>query len=83
MKAGDIVKVKVMEVDLQRKRIALTMRLDEQPGEAPARRTSAPSSDNRDNSKRAAPNKPAGRNAAPAGNNAMADALAAALSKKR
>lgn len=33
VKAGDIVKVKVMEVDLQRKRIALSMRLDEQPGE--------------------------------------------------
>ncbi len=38
-KAGDIVKVKVLEVDLQRKRIiALTMRLDEQPGETAARR---------------------------------------------
>ncbi|PKB90480.1 RNA-binding transcriptional accessory protein [Ewingella americana] len=43
VKAGDIVKVKVMEGDLQRKRIALTMRLDEQPGEAPASRSSAPS----------------------------------------
>jgi len=83
VKAGDIVKVKVMEVDLQRKRIALTMRLDEQPGEAPARRSSAPASDSRDNQKRHAPNKPSGRNAAPAGNNAMADALAAALGKKR
>ena len=83
VKAGDIVKVKVMEVDLQRKRIALTMRLDEQPGEAPARRSSAPASDSRDNQKRHTPNKPAGRNAAPAGNNAMADALAAALGKKR
>jgi uncharacterized protein len=29
VKAGDVVKVKVMEVDLQRRRIALTMRLDE------------------------------------------------------
>lgn len=38
VKAGDIVKVKVMEVDLQRKRIALTMRLDEQPGEGGSRR---------------------------------------------
>ena len=84
VKAGDIVKVKVMEVDLQRKRIALTMRLDEQPGEAPARRSSAPAAANpRDGQKRPAQNKPAGRNAAPAGNNAMADALAAALGKKR
>ena len=83
-KAGDIVKVKVMEVDLQRKRIALTMRLDEQPGEAPGRRSSAPAAgDNRDGQKRPTQNKPAGRNAAPAGNNAMADALAAAMGKKR
>jgi uncharacterized protein len=38
VKAGDIVKVKVLEVDLQRKRIALTMRLDEQPGDSNSRR---------------------------------------------
>ncbi|MBV2130892.1 Tex family protein [Arsukibacterium indicum] len=31
VKAGDIVKVKVLDVDINRKRIALTMRLDEQP----------------------------------------------------
>ncbi|HDV0905376.1 TPA: RNA-binding transcriptional accessory protein [Vibrio fluvialis] len=33
VKAGDIVKVKVMEVDVQRKRIALTMRLNDEPGQ--------------------------------------------------
>ncbi|SFM00796.1 Tex family protein [Marinobacter zhejiangensis] len=33
VKAGDIVKVKVMEVDIPRKRIALSMRMDDQPGE--------------------------------------------------
>lgn len=33
VKAGDIVKVKVMEVDVQRKRIALSMRLNDKPGE--------------------------------------------------
>ncbi|ASC55803.1 Tex family protein [Vibrio vulnificus] len=32
VKAGDIVKVKVMEVDVQRKRIALSMRLNDEPG---------------------------------------------------
>ncbi|MFZ5723564.1 MAG: Tex family protein [Pseudomonadota bacterium] len=32
VKAGDIVKVKVMEVDIARKRIALSMRMDDQPG---------------------------------------------------
>ncbi|WP_293764782.1 Tex family protein [uncultured Aquitalea sp.] len=34
VKAGDVVKVKVMEVDVPRKRIGLTMRLDDQPGAA-------------------------------------------------
>ncbi|ACE84485.1 Tex family protein [Cellvibrio japonicus] len=33
VKAGEIVKVKVMEVDVPRKRIALSMRLDDTPGE--------------------------------------------------
>ena len=38
VKAGDIVKVKVMEVDVARKRIALSMRLSDAPGErGPAR----------------------------------------------
>jgi uncharacterized protein len=32
VKAGQLVKVKVLEVDLQRQRIALTMRLDDEPG---------------------------------------------------
>ncbi|HEY0179221.1 MAG TPA: Tex family protein, partial [Dokdonella sp.] len=37
VKAGDVVKVKVMEVDLPRRRIALSMRLDDVPGEARSR----------------------------------------------
>lgn len=38
VKAGDVVKVKVLEVDAQRRRIALTMRMDDTPGAAsPAR----------------------------------------------
>jgi len=32
IKAGDIIKVKVMEVDVPRKRIGLSMRLDDEPG---------------------------------------------------
>ncbi|WP_430216097.1 Tex family protein [Pantoea dispersa] len=83
VKAGDIVKVKVIEVDLQRKRIALTMRLDEQPGESNAR-----SGGNRGAGKEAA--RPAagakGRGkpaSASVGNSAMGDALAAAFGKKR
>ncbi|WP_034917618.1 MULTISPECIES: Tex family protein [Erwinia] len=80
VKAGDIVKVKVMEVDLQRKRIALTMRLDEQPGETTSRRGNGGARDGA-----AAPRggKPRPRPVAqPAGNSAMGDALAAAFGKK-
>ncbi|WP_246098204.1 Tex family protein [Rhodococcus spelaei] len=32
VKSGDVVKVKVMEVDLQRQRIGLSLRLDDEPG---------------------------------------------------
>jgi uncharacterized protein len=39
VKAGQIVKVKVLEVDVQRQRIALTMRMSDTPGQS---RTSAP-----------------------------------------
>ncbi|WP_063660090.1 Tex family protein [Aliivibrio fischeri] len=44
VKAGDIVKVKVMEVDVQRKRIALSMRLNDKPGEdnRPQRQSNKP-----------------------------------------
>ena len=37
VKAGDIVKVKVLEVDVARKRIALTRRMDDEPGQAAPR----------------------------------------------
>ncbi len=37
VKAGQIVKVKVLEVDVKRQRIALTMRLDDEFGAAAAR----------------------------------------------
>jgi uncharacterized protein len=39
VKAGDIVKVRVLEVDLARKRIALTMKLQEPTGRAPNEQT--------------------------------------------
>ncbi|RTR38325.1 RNA-binding transcriptional accessory protein [Shewanella canadensis] len=38
VKAGDVVKVKVMQVDVERKRIGLSMRLDEKAGDMPASR---------------------------------------------
>jgi uncharacterized protein len=37
VKAGDIVKVKVLEVDVARKRIALTRRMDDEPGQVTSR----------------------------------------------
>ncbi len=80
VKAGDIVKVKVMDIDLQRKRIALTMRLDEQAGEtrkpgggaAPAGQSRPAARQNNGKTRPKA-----------TGNSAMEDALAAAFSKKR
>ncbi|CDH07017.1 Protein yhgF [Xenorhabdus bovienii str. oregonense] len=87
VKTGDIVKVKVMDIDLNRKRIGLTMRLDEQPGEAPARRSGSQSSNPRNSNERNGN----GRNRQTArspgstalSNSAMSDALAAAFGKKR
>ena len=79
VKTGDIVKVKVMEVDLARKRIALSMRLDEQPGESQPRR--AKSGDTRQRPQQQQQQRK--REAASSGNSAMSDALAAAFGKKR
>ncbi len=45
VKAGDIVTVKVVEVDKERKRIGLSMRLDQEPSAAPAFNKKAPVSD--------------------------------------
>lgn len=73
VKAGDVVKVKVMEVDVQRKRIALSMRLDD---------------DSRDqvkdmprDKKRPAKPRTTQQSASSPGNSAMADALAQAFKK--
>ena len=65
VKTGDVVKVKVMEVDLQRKRIALTMRLDDEvqaksPGKESATNTATRSTRSaRPQSTQRAPTKPA------------------------
>jgi len=78
VKAGDIVKVKVLEVDVPRKRIALTCRLDDVPGDKPAResRGEARSDGRGPRGARPAAGRPATA-AAPA-NNALADAFARA-----
>ena len=73
VKAGDVVKVKVLEIDLQRKRIALTMRMSDEPTRAT------------DNAAQRRDSRPAQRSSrpdprpAPAGS--MADALARALKR--
>lgn len=74
VKAGDVVKVKVLEVDLKRQRIALTMRLDDASAATSSPRGSAPSTQNK-NKRPTTPhaNRPA-QQAEPRG--AMADALA-------
>ncbi|MFQ2706745.1 Tex family protein [Aeromonas caviae] len=73
VKAGDIVRVKVLEVDVPRKRISLTMRLDEKAGQ-PARKPTEPR-----HTGNARP-KQAPRQSAPT-EGAMGNAFAAALSK--
>ncbi|WP_338884031.1 Tex family protein [Xenorhabdus sp. TH1] len=85
VKTGDIVKVKVMDVDLNRKRIALTMRLDEQPGEIQARRSAQEGNrQDRNNRNGNGRNRPISRSgSAPLANSAMSDALAAAFNRKR
>ncbi len=74
VKAGDIVKVKVLEVDLQRRRIALTMKLDAPATQPPADRQGR-EQPHRD------PQSRAGRDAG-AGEGVMAEALARALRKQ-
>ncbi|MBM7456846.1 uncharacterized protein HNR62_002748 [Oceanisphaera litoralis] len=91
VKAGDIVKVKVMEVDLQRKRIALTMRLEQNAADhgngnsGGQRREERNQGANRNaggNNKGQSKHSPARQEqAAPQG--AMGAALAAALQKKK
>ncbi len=75
VKAGQVVKVKVLEVDEKRKRIALTMRLsDEAPKTAPGAKTEQRS--NRSSAPRSSEKRPQeDRRSAPPMNNAMADAL--------
>ncbi|MCG3864864.1 MULTISPECIES: Tex family protein [unclassified Photobacterium] len=78
VKAGDIVKVKVMEVDLQRKRIGMSMRLSDEPGqEKPTRQP-------RDNSARPARSQPQSQpRQRDNGNAAMGGAFAAAFANAK
>ncbi|MEW6481050.1 MAG: Tex family protein [Pseudomonadota bacterium] len=77
VKTGDIVKVKVMEVDVSRKRISLTMKLDA----APARRDGP--RDNRYEPARGAPRHSQGGNRQTEPSSAMASAFAKLQSLKK
>jgi uncharacterized protein len=77
VKAGDVVKVKVLEVDIERKRIALTMRMDEQPAPKNADKAADKTGARPQHNKAATP-----RQAKPADNNAvMGNAFAEAFAK--
>ncbi len=87
VKTGDIVRVKVVAVDLPRQRIALTLRLTERPGE----KIPQPGGDGRRNGPPRNPGKQlpgaatsgsANGTATNVNNSAMSHALAAALNKK-
>jgi len=77
VKAGDLVKVKVMEVDLERRRVALTMRLSDSSEQGGKPTHQQPKTGGRRNDRR--PPKPA-RPAAADG--AMASALSGALKRR-
>ena len=87
VKPGQIVKVKVLEVDVKRQRISLTMRLDDAPGgvsasgRAPAEVSANPSQSQRDRRPPTPPRAPE-RQPQPAGTMAMAMALARTKQKK-
>jgi uncharacterized protein len=84
VKAGDVVRVKVLEIDLARKRVALTMRLED----ATPRATSTTSAAQTDHAtaRSKSSSKPQQRPQAksePQGSGLMAEALAAALKGRR
>lgn len=78
VKTGDVVKVKVMEVDLQRKRIALTMRLDDELVASEDKPTRATTKTPRPQSKSSRP----AASAAPPKSGTLGDLLKNAMKKK-
>ena len=58
VKSGDIVKVKVLEVEVARKRIALTLRLDDETGKSERPAQGKPRDDSRASMTSSAPRKP-------------------------
>ncbi len=82
VKPGDIVKVKVLDVDLPRKRISLTMRLDERPQESTTAGAGAPSR-SRGNPARGQRGGAARERREPQPQGALAGALAKALQQQK
>jgi protein Tex len=85
VKAGDIVRVKVLEVDIARKRIALTRRLDDTAPPREKRPEVPREPGSRDPRKASGRDRPGGGAAKPAAtpvNSALADALAKAGAKR-
>ncbi|WP_440887915.1 Tex family protein [Vibrio sp. WZ-1] len=78
VKAGDIVKVKVMEVDVQRKRIALSMRMNDEPGQDNRSQRSSAAPRRNDQPQRRQP-----RHDDSSSNSAMGGAFAAAFAKAK
>ena len=78
VKAGDIVKVKVMEVDVQRKRIGLSMRMSDEPGQDNRSQRSSAAPRRNDQPQRRQP-----RRDDSSSNSAMGGAFAAAFAKAK
>ncbi|HHF3254587.1 TPA: Tex family protein [Vibrio alginolyticus] len=78
VKAGDIVKVKVMEVDVQRKRIGLSMRMNDEPGQDNRSQRSSAAPRRNDQPQRRQP-----RRDDLSSNSAMGGAFAAAFAKAK
>lgn len=82
VKAGDIVKVKVMEVDVPRKRIGLSMRLSDEPGSSESKRSESKGAESGRGARNGGQSRHANRqSSAPASpaQGAMAGALALAM----
>ena len=89
VKAGDVVKVKVMEVDAARKRISFTMKLDESPNQTggahgkPNKPKQQRSTERTNESKEQRPRRENTSRAKPANNAAMGNAFADAFAKAK
>lgn len=81
VKAGDIVKVKVMEVDLPRQRIGLSMRLDDEPGQARGGRDGGEAHKGSRDARGTRPRESSPKPAAAPANSAFADALSRAIKR--